>query len=77
MTIQYVTILKIAVKKAAPKGIQESAEISTIMETVDTKINVPTNKYNMRNGLSLLSKLSKVCSKFINSEIYFNILLNS
>ena len=55
MTIQYVTILKIAAKKAAPKGIQKSAEISTTTETVDTKINVPTNTYNMRNRLSLMS----------------------
>ena len=62
MKIQYVKILKIALKKAVSKGIQKSAEISTTAEPVDTKINVPTNTYSMRNRLSLMSKLSKVCS---------------
>ena len=55
MKIQYVKILKIAVKKDPSKGNQKSAEILTTTKTVDTKINVPTNTYSMRNRLRLMS----------------------
>ena len=55
MKIQYVKILKTAVKKDASKGIQKFAEILTTTKTVDTKIYVPTNKYSMRSRLSLMS----------------------
>ena len=62
MKIHCVKTLNTAVNITALKDIPKYAETSATMKTVDTKKNVHTNMYRLRNILTLMSYLNKDCS---------------